>query len=156
MDDLSDCSEQTNRSSASPERLAVTSRDQEEEPGGPSTESDHTSSEKEPENRTTTHQHKKKKGEKPMPCHCPHCPNRVFARPCQLAMHMKTHTALVNLPSQAQSGTDEIMDAKIKSHKVLHFMFSSVRNSVCRYEYIEISFLHTLAISRMQTNMRGK
>ncbi|XP_048064460.1 uncharacterized protein zgc:66474 isoform X2 [Megalobrama amblycephala] len=117
VDDLSDCSEQTNRSSASPERLAITSRDQEEEPGGLSTESDHTSSEKEPENRTTTHQHKKKKGEKTMPCHCPHCPDREFARPCQLAMHMKTHTALVNLPSQAQSGTDEIMDAKLKSHK---------------------------------------
>ncbi|XP_051742249.1 gastrula zinc finger protein xFG20-1 [Ctenopharyngodon idella] len=120
VDDLSDCSEQTNRSSASPERLAITSRDQEEEPGGLSTESDHTSSDKEPENRTATHvrhQHKKKKGEKPMPCHCPHCPDRVFARPCQLAMHMKTHTALVNLPNQAQSGTDEIMDAKMKSHK---------------------------------------
>lgn len=143
VDDLSDCSEQTNRSSASPERLAITSRDQEEEPGGLSTESDHTSSDKEPENRTATHvrhQHKKKKGEKPMPCHCPHCPDRVFARPCQLAMHMKTHTALVNLPNQAQSGTDEIMDAKMKSHKVLHFMFSSARNSVCRYEYIEIFF----------------
>lgn len=146
VDDLSDCSEQTNRSSASPERLAITSRDQ-EEPGCLSTETDHTSSDKEPKNRATTptrHHLKKKKGKKTMPCHCPHCPDREFARPCQLANHMKTHTALLNLPRQAQSGTDNIMDVKMKSSKVLHFMFSSVRHGVCRYEYIRdfLSFTH--------------
>lgn len=141
VDDLSDCSEQTNRGSASPKRLAVTAPDQEEEPASLSTESNH-SSDNEPENRTTTpvhHRSKKHAGANQMQCHCPHCPDRVFARPCQLAMHMKTHTgkALVNLP-------DEMMDVKMKPPKVLHFMFSSVRNSVCRYEYMDffLSFTH--------------
>lgn len=137
VDDLSDCSEQTNRSSASPERLEVTAPGQKEEPANLSTESDH-SSDKEPENRTTApvhHRSKKNGGANRMQCHCPHCPDRVFARPCQLAMHMKTHTgkALVNLP-------DEMVDVKMKPPKVLHFMFSSVRNSVCRYEYMDIFF----------------
>ncbi|XP_077068398.1 uncharacterized protein LOC143721660 isoform X2 [Siphateles boraxobius] len=113
VDDLSDCSEQTNRSSASPERLAVTAPDQEEEPASLSTGSDH-SSDKEPVNRTTApvHHRTKKNGANRIKCHCPHCPDRVFARPCQLAMHMKTHTgkALVNLP-------DEMMDVKMKPPK---------------------------------------
>ncbi|XDV13413.1 hypothetical protein PO909_001818, partial [Leuciscus waleckii] len=113
VDDLSDCSEQTNRSSASPKRLAVTAPDQ-EEPANQSTESDH-SSDNDPENRTTGpvhHRSKKNGGANQMRCHCPHCPDRVFARPCQLAMHMKTHTgkALVNLP-------DEMMDVKMKPPK---------------------------------------
>ncbi|XP_039542106.1 zinc finger protein Xfin isoform X2 [Pimephales promelas] len=110
-DDLSDCSEQTNRSSASPEQLAP---DQKEKPASMSTESDH-SSDKEPENRTTApvqNQRKKDNRANQMEVHCPHCPNRVFARPCQLAMHMKTHTgkALVKRP-------DEMMDVKMKPPK---------------------------------------
>uniref|UniRef100_A0A8C1U0X9 C2H2-type domain-containing protein n=1 Tax=Cyprinus carpio TaxID=7962 RepID=A0A8C1U0X9_CYPCA len=116
VDDLSDGSEQTNRSSASPEQLETTAPGQEEEP-----ESDHTSCGKEPEKRITIpvrNQHEKKRVVNQM-CHCPHCPHRVFARPCQLAMHMKTHTvtALVNLPTQAQSGTREIVDVKRKLPK---------------------------------------
>ncbi|XP_059413844.1 zinc finger protein Xfin-like isoform X2 [Carassius carassius] len=108
VDDLSDGSEQTNRSSASPEQLETTAPGQEEEP-----ESDHTSSDKEPEKRITTsvrNQHEKKVVNQM--CQCPHCPHRVFARPCQLAMHMKTHTVTthVNRPTQAQSGTREIVD----------------------------------------------
>ncbi|XP_052400451.1 uncharacterized protein LOC127947391 isoform X2 [Carassius gibelio] len=108
VDDLSDGSEQTNRSSASPEQLETTAPGLEEEP-----ESDHTSSDKEPEKRITTsvrNQHEKKVVNQM--CHCPHCPHRVFARPCQLAMHMKTHTVTthVNRPTQAQSGTREIVD----------------------------------------------
>ncbi|XP_067269442.1 uncharacterized protein zgc:66474 isoform X3 [Pseudorasbora parva] len=109
VEELSDCSEQTSRSSASPKRLAP---DREEEPGGITSDSDHTSSDKEPENRATVRDRRKKKTEETqMQCRCPHCPNRVFARPCQLAMHMKTHTS----PNQAQSGTVEIMDVKMKS-----------------------------------------
>ncbi|XP_043090569.1 uncharacterized protein zgc:66474 isoform X3 [Puntigrus tetrazona] len=107
VDDLSDGSEQTNRSSASPE---TTAPGHEEEP-----ESDHTSSDKEPEKRITTpvRNRREKKRVVNQTCQCPHCPHRVFARPCQLALHMKTHTvtALVNLPSQAHSGTEEIVDA---------------------------------------------
>ncbi|XP_026059269.1 uncharacterized protein LOC113043898 isoform X2 [Carassius auratus] len=108
VDDLSDGSEQTNRSSASPEQLETTAPGLEEEP-----ESDHTSSDKEAEKRITTsvrNQHEKKVVNQM--CHCPHCPHRVFARPCQLAMHMKTHTVTthVNRPTQAQSGTREIVD----------------------------------------------
>uniref|UniRef100_A0A8C2DSM9 C2H2-type domain-containing protein n=1 Tax=Cyprinus carpio TaxID=7962 RepID=A0A8C2DSM9_CYPCA len=116
VDDLSDGSEQTNRSSASPEQLETTAPGQEEEP-----ESDHTSCGKGPEKRITIpvrNQHEKKRVVNQM-CQCPHCPHRVFARPCQLAMHMKTHTvtALVNLPTQAQSGTREIVDVKRKLPK---------------------------------------
>uniref|UniRef100_A0A671Q3D3 Uncharacterized LOC107689064 n=1 Tax=Sinocyclocheilus anshuiensis TaxID=1608454 RepID=A0A671Q3D3_9TELE len=123
VDDLSDGSEQTNRSSASSEQLETTAPGQEEEP-----ESDHTSSDKEPEKRITTpvrNQRNKKRVvnqivTEPTPCQCPHCPHRMFARPCQLAMHMKTHTvtALTNLPTQAQSGTREIVDVKRKLPKV--------------------------------------
>ncbi|XP_016342440.1 uncharacterized protein LOC107689064 isoform X2 [Sinocyclocheilus anshuiensis] len=122
VDDLSDGSEQTNRSSASSEQLETTAPGQEEEP-----ESDHTSSDKEPEKRITTpvrNQRNKKRVvnqivTEPTPCQCPHCPHRMFARPCQLAMHMKTHTvtALTNLPTQAQSGTREIVDVKRKLPK---------------------------------------
>uniref|UniRef100_A0A8C1DLB0 Zgc:66474 n=1 Tax=Cyprinus carpio carpio TaxID=630221 RepID=A0A8C1DLB0_CYPCA len=101
--DLSDGSEQMNRS--------------EEEP-----ESDHTSSDKEPEKRITTpvQNRRKKKGVVNQMCRCPHCPQRTFARPCQLALHMKTHrvTALINLPTQAQSGAQEIVDANRKLPKV--------------------------------------
>uniref|UniRef100_A0A8C1ZZY7 Zgc:66474 n=1 Tax=Cyprinus carpio TaxID=7962 RepID=A0A8C1ZZY7_CYPCA len=100
--DLSDGSEQMNRS--------------EEEP-----ESDHTSSDKEPEKRITTpvQNRRKKKGVVNQMCRCPHCPQRTFARPCQLALHMKTHrvTALINLPTQAQSGAQEIVDANRKLPK---------------------------------------
>lgn len=121
VDDLSDGSEQMNRSSASPEQLETTAPGQEEEP-----ESDHTSCGKGPEKRITIpvrNQHEKKRVVNQM-CQCPHCPHRVFARPCQLAMHMKTHTvtALVNLPTQAQSGTREIVDVKRKLPKVLHVL----------------------------------
>ncbi|XP_016108297.1 uncharacterized protein [Sinocyclocheilus grahami] len=113
VDDLSDGSEQTNRSSASPE---TTAPGHEEEP-----ESDHSSSDKEPEKRITTpvrNQREKKRVVNQL-CRCPHCPHRVFARPCQLALHMKTHTvtALVSLPTQAQSGTQEIVDANRKLPK---------------------------------------
>uniref|UniRef100_A0A673GWC9 Zinc finger protein Xfin-like n=1 Tax=Sinocyclocheilus rhinocerous TaxID=307959 RepID=A0A673GWC9_9TELE len=113
VDDLSDGSEQTNRSSASPE---TTAPGHEEEP-----ESDHSSSDKEPEKRITTpvRNRREKKRVVNQLCRCPHCPHRVFARPCQLALHMKTHTvtALVNLPIQSQSGTQEIVDANRKLPK---------------------------------------
>ncbi|XP_016406996.1 uncharacterized protein LOC107739408 [Sinocyclocheilus rhinocerous] len=122
VDDLSDGSEQTNRSSASSEQLETTAPGQEEEP-----ESDHTSSDKEPEKRITTPVRNRRNKKRvvnqivtePTPCQCPHCPHRMFARPCQLAMHMKTHTvtALTNLPTQAQSGTREIVDVKRKLPK---------------------------------------
>ncbi|XP_026063761.1 uncharacterized protein LOC113046886 isoform X2 [Carassius auratus] len=102
VDDLSDGSEQMNRS--------------EEEP-----ESDHNNSDKEPENRITppVQKRRKKRGVVNQMCRCPHCPQRVFARPCQLALHMKTHsvTALINLPARAQSGTQEIVDVKRKLPK---------------------------------------
>ncbi|KAK2916151.1 hypothetical protein Q8A67_000525 [Cirrhinus molitorella] len=115
VDDLSDGSEQTNRSSASPEQLETTARGREEEP-----ESDHTSSDKEAGKRMTNvrNQRDKQKVVNQM-CYCPHCPRRAFARPCQLAMHMKTHTVtdLVNLPTKAQSGTEAIVDVKSKLPK---------------------------------------
>ncbi|XP_059409798.1 uncharacterized protein LOC132143517 isoform X3 [Carassius carassius] len=102
VDDLSDGSEQMNRS--------------EEEP-----ESDHNNSDKEPEKRITApvQKRRKKRGVVNQMCRCPHCPHRVFARPCQLALHMKTHsvTALINLPARAQSGTQEIVDVKRKLPK---------------------------------------
>ncbi|XP_058626100.1 zinc finger protein Xfin isoform X1 [Onychostoma macrolepis] len=113
VEDLSDGSEQTNRSSASPE---TTAPGHEEEP-----ESDQTGSDKEPEKRinTSVRNRREKKRVVNQMCRCPHCPHRVFARPCQLALHMKTHTvtALVNLPTQAQSGTQEIVDANRKLPK---------------------------------------
>lgn len=118
VDDLSDGSEQTNRSSASPE---TTAPGHEEEP-----ECDHTSSDKEPEKRITTsvQNRREKKRVVNQMCRCPHCPHRVFARPCQLALHMKTHTvtSLVNLPTQAQSGTQDIVDVNRKLPKVLHVL----------------------------------
>ncbi|XP_050961781.1 uncharacterized protein LOC127162905 isoform X3 [Labeo rohita] len=115
VDDLSDGSEQTNRSSASPEQLETTA------PGREEPESDDNSSDKEPEKRITSpvrNQRDKKRVVNQM-CYCPQCPKRAFARPCQLAMHMKTHTVtdLVNLPTQAQSGTEAIVDVKRKLPK---------------------------------------
>ncbi|XP_073697905.1 uncharacterized protein [Garra rufa] len=113
VDDLSDGSEQTNRSSASPEQLET--RGREEEP-----ESDH-SSDREPGKRITKSVRNQRDAKKVVNqmCYCPHCPRRAFARPCQLAMHMKTHTDtdLVHPPTQAQSGTEAIVDVKSKLPK---------------------------------------
>ncbi len=118
VDGLSDGSEQTSRSSGSPE---TTAPGHEDEP-----ERDHTSRDKQPEKRinTSVRNRCEQKGVVNQMCRCPHCPHRVFARPCQLAMHMKTHTdtALVNLPTQAQSGTQDMVDVNRKLPKVLHVL----------------------------------
>ncbi|XP_073792791.1 uncharacterized protein isoform X3 [Danio rerio] len=106
-DDLSDGSEQTNRSSASPDRLAPGQEDE-----GLS-ESDCSSSGKEAKKLPLRRRRpgRTKRTQPCVPCYCPHCPGRVFSGPGQLGMHMKSHRAPQNQGSPTQSSTNKTEEA---------------------------------------------
>lgn len=139
-DDLSDGSEQTNRSSASPDRLAPGQEDE------GLFESDHSSCDKEAKKLTLRRRRagRTKRTQPYIPCYCPHCPGRIFSGPGQLGMHMKSHRAPQNQSSPSQSSVNQTEEAtRTNIPQVLHFILSNVINIVFRYAYMEIlSFLH--------------